>query len=703
MLTLALASSASRPAAADSPLRFQAGSNHSRQTLADPPGLTLGGSLTLARWQPLANIALIPQLDLLFARRQLSAASPSRDDNGSGYDADTSRYTLDVIDIPLLLRTELTLAGRPLYVLGGAYGSLTLRAQKKNVNGDAGAADIVHPNNISQRLDFGVIAGGGTRLLALGAGELSVELRYQHGMRALLGQASANRTLSLLVGYGLRSDKDTSDTTTPLAAPQRRTRQSLTLKAGAVATRLLSSDADLAAPLGYSDRYQPGFWVGGALTPLRLGSWLALIPQLEVAFVQRSARSRDTEQRLPTPGQLALEYIDTAALIRGELAVAKTSIYALGGIYGGTLVRAQHSSANAITDMRAMVSRFDAGWIAGGGVERTLFGTTHLTLELRYQRGMRDLFSPATSGDFFASQAGPTTQQSLTGLIGIAYGQSSTTKAAKRITAIGIGRPGDRWLSTIRFVRIERAKRDGEPGYRITYDVAGHGTVVLFWLRKDIDFEDKGLGYRHQHRALKRGRLVCPTRLTRKSLPRVYPYILEIEAAYAAQAQGGIAAMEGFAVVAALGEGVPTLRPTRPPRSSSTGAQVVARAPTAKSAASVTRASRRALARALIAAGHMRPRGAAAHHIVAVRAPAAARARDKLKQLGIGINEAVNGVFLPATRKSPNPTGAAVHTTLHTNKYYQTVNSMLTRATTRAEAEEALRAIAQTLLAGGFK
>ncbi|GAB4568541.1 MAG: hypothetical protein Tsb0020_22070 [Haliangiales bacterium] len=702
MLTLALASSANRPAAADSPLRFQAGSNHSRQTLADPPGLTLGGSLILARWQPLANIALFPQLDLLFARRQFNAASPSRDDDGSGYDADTGRYTLDVIDVPLLLRTELTLATRPLYVLGGAYGSLTLRAQK-NVNGDAGAADIVHPNNISQRLDLGVIAGGGTRLLALGAGELFVELRYQHGMRALLGQASANRTLSLLVAYGLRGDKDTSGTTMPLAAPQRRTRQTLTLKAGAVATRLLSSGTDLAAPLGYSDSYQPGFWVGGALTPFRLGSWLALMPQIEVAFVQRSARSRDTEQRLPTPGQLALEYIDTAALIRGELAVAKTSVYALGGIYGGTLIRAQHSSANAITDMRAMVSRFDAGWIVGGGVERTLFGTTRLTFELRYQRGMRDLFSPATSGDFFASEAGPTTQQSMTGLIGIAYGQSSTTKAAKRITGVAIGRVGDRWLSTIRFVRIERAKRDGEPGYRVTYDIAGHGTVVLFWLRKDIDFEGVGRGFRHRHRPLKRGRLVYPTRLTRESLPNVYPYILEIEAAYAAQAQGGITAMEGFMVVAALGEGVPTLRPTRPPSSSSAGAQVVARAPTAKSAASVTRASRRALARALIAAGHMRPRGAAAHHIVAVRAPAAARARDKLKQLGIGINEAVNGVFLPATRKSPNPTRAAVHATLHTNKYYQTVNSMLTRATTRAEAEEALRAIAQTLLAGGFK
>ncbi|MBK8214972.1 MAG: AHH domain-containing protein [Myxococcales bacterium] len=69
-----------------------------------------------------------------------------------------------------------------------------------------------------------------------------------------------------------------------------------------------------------------------------------------------------------------------------------------------------------------------------------------------------------------------------------------------------------------------------------------------------------------------------------------------------------------------------------------------------------------------------------------------------LQSFGIGINDAANGVFLPATRAAPNEAGAAVHSTVHTNAYYQTVNQMLGAATTRAEAEAALGAIRSALL-----
>ena len=61
-----------------------------------------------------------------------------------------------------------------------------------------------------------------------------------------------------------------------------------------------------------------------------------------------------------------------------------------------------------------------------------------------------------------------------------------------------------------------------------------------------------------------------------------------------------------------------------------------------------------------------------------------------------------NGVFLPATTASQNVAGAAVHSTLHTNAYYQAVNQMLLGATNRAEAEAALKAIGQALLSGGL-
>jgi hypothetical protein len=114
------------------------------------------------------------------------------------------------------------------------------------------------------------------------------------------------------------------------------------------------------------------------------------------------------------------------------------------------------------------------------------------------------------------------------------------------------------------------------------------------------------------------------------------------------------------------------------------------------------RASSKALGRAMEAAGVLRPVASAAHHIVAGTAPAAERARAVLERFGIGINDAVNGVFLPATRASPNAAGAAVHSMLHTDEYYQTVNQMLLGATTRAEAEAVLDAIRQALLSGGL-
>jgi hypothetical protein len=68
----------------------------------------------------------------------------------------------------------------------------------------------------------------------------------------------------------------------------------------------------------------------------------------------------------------------------------------------------------------------------------------------------------------------------------------------------------------------------------------------------------------------------------------------------------------------------------------------------------------------------------------------------------IGINEAVNGVFLPADLSSANVLGATVHATLHTSKYYSTINAMLQRATSREEVIAILGVIRDKLLAGGL-
>ena len=305
-------------------------------------------------------------------------------------------------------------------------------------------------------------------------------------------------------------------------------------------------------------------------------------------------------------------------------------------------------------------------------------------------------------------------------VVGVAHGQSVTVKGVR------LGQPGDRWLDMQQFVQIERATRDKQFGYAVTYEIAGHGDVTIFWPRAAIDFEGKSPRARLLAMKLAKGRLWYPAIVTARSLPDVYRGILIVDAMYAKDARGAIVAFEMFATVASLGASMPNLRvlPTRPVVTAG-GRVSSSSATTSGSSAGVTRgsagavgaaaagtstattsastvASRRALARALEKAGHTRPPESAAHHIVAGNAREAGKARRILEKVGIGINEAANGVFLPATRASANPTGAAVHSTLHTKSYYAYVNELLSTATTRAQAEAALAQIREALLGGGF-
>ena len=73
-----------------------------------------------------------------------------------------------------------------------------------------------------------------------------------------------------------------------------------------------------------------------------------------------------------------------------------------------------------------------------------------------------------------------------------------------------------------------------------------------------------------------------------------------------------------------------------------------------------------------------------------------------MKRVGMDIDEAANGVFLPGNARSPNPGGAAVHNSLHTEAYYVEVNRLLKDVATREEAEAMLHVIRKRLLAGGL-
>lgn len=110
--------------------------------------------------------------------------------------------------------------------------------------------------------------------------------------------------------------------------------------------------------------------------------------------------------------------------------------------------------------------------------------------------------------------------------------------------------------------------------------------------------------------------------------------------------------------------------------------------------------SSKELTKNLIAAGIVKPDYAcAAHHIVAGASPYAVETRKILRQFGIGINDAANGVFLPAVK---NISGAAYHPALHNGDYYEKVNKLLRFATSKEEVIDILQDIAEELVNGTF-
>jgi hypothetical protein len=106
------------------------------------------------------------------------------------------------------------------------------------------------------------------------------------------------------------------------------------------------------------------------------------------------------------------------------------------------------------------------------------------------------------------------------------------------------------------------------------------------------------------------------------------------------------------------------------------------------------------LARNLVAAGATCQRGDQAHHIVAKRARRADPARAALQRVGIDIDNAANGVFLPSERSDLRT--AANHRRVHTKKYYEAVNKLLVNVQTSDEAVEVLSTIRELLLSGQF-
>ena len=108
------------------------------------------------------------------------------------------------------------------------------------------------------------------------------------------------------------------------------------------------------------------------------------------------------------------------------------------------------------------------------------------------------------------------------------------------------------------------------------------------------------------------------------------------------------------------------------------------------------------LGRNLESAGYIRPEGSAPHHIVPYRHLQAQSVRDKLEALGIDLNSAVNGVFLPQLAGSTAPGAYHGGGTLNSNDYFNQLRRDFSRVQTSADALDMLDRIRGELLKGTY-
>lgn len=106
----------------------------------------------------------------------------------------------------------------------------------------------------------------------------------------------------------------------------------------------------------------------------------------------------------------------------------------------------------------------------------------------------------------------------------------------------------------------------------------------------------------------------------------------------------------------------------------------------------------------LEAAAKPRPSDAhQAHHIVARTDKRAATARSILEEAGIGLDEAINGIWLPETSHSAVVEGLIRHANIHTTRYYNALTQRLQAAAGSASRIRAtLEDIAQLIAEGKF-
>lgn len=107
-----------------------------------------------------------------------------------------------------------------------------------------------------------------------------------------------------------------------------------------------------------------------------------------------------------------------------------------------------------------------------------------------------------------------------------------------------------------------------------------------------------------------------------------------------------------------------------------------------------------ALRQQLIEAGDFPPgRGHHAHHIVPRGMHGAERAREILRRAGIGLDSALNGIWLPGNAQTINVEGRTIHAGIHSGEYLGEITRILAGAETSG-GEKAVQAAMERLKLG---
>lgn len=177
------------------------------------PGFKLGGGLSNnfgadtfdQSWQPSLMAGIF--FDLAIASQLRAALELNFVRRGSLYRLESDgleyreRYLLDYLEVPLLVKFYPLPGRKPaFYIYGGPAVALNLRARLKVTFDDL--EESVEVDNL-QGTDILAQAGAGVTL-ALGPGNLLLELRYSHGLKTIATEPEAefrNKSLAILAGF----------------------------------------------------------------------------------------------------------------------------------------------------------------------------------------------------------------------------------------------------------------------------------------------------------------------------------------------------------------------------------------------------------------------------------------------------------------------------------------------------------------------